>query len=165
MSEPGRSFPLAPMSTPIRVLTWVMLALPVALVAAGRGWGALNAAALLVVAIYVWIWLRFRPTSFVVRPDALEVIWPLKRRRMPRAEIAGVRILEGPDLRPELGWCLRVGAGGLWGGFGWLWTGRRGIVQLYVSRTDSFVWIERRGSRPWLITPEDPEGFVRALSS
>jgi hypothetical protein len=58
---------------------------------------------------------------------------------------------------------MRVGAGGLWGGFGWLWTQRRGIVQMYVSRTDDFVWIERPGERSWLITPERPKAFVRAM--
>jgi hypothetical protein len=35
---------------------------------------------------------------------------------------------------------------------------------MYVTRTDRFVWIERAGGRPWLITPEQPEAFVRALS-
>jgi len=53
---------------------------------------------------------------------------------------------------------------GLWGGFGWLWTRKRGVVQIYVSRDDGLVGIERVGGRPWLITPEHPEAFVRALS-
>jgi len=35
---------------------------------------------------------------------------------------------------------------------------------MYISRTDGLVWIERRGDRPWLITPERPAAFVRALS-
>jgi hypothetical protein len=35
---------------------------------------------------------------------------------------------------------------------------------MYVSRTDGYVWIERSGKRPWLITPEQPEAFVRALT-
>ncbi|HTS53542.1 MAG TPA: PH domain-containing protein [Burkholderiales bacterium] len=118
----------------------------------------------LLVALYVWVWLRFRPTLFIVHPEALEVIWPLKRRRMRREEISGVRLVDKRDLRREIGWGMRVGAGGLWGGFGWLWTARRGIVQMYVSRTDGFVWIERVDQRPWLITPEHPEAFVRALS-
>jgi hypothetical protein len=26
------------------------------------------------------------------------------------------------------------------------------------------VWIERAGGKPWLLTPEEPEEFVRALS-
>jgi hypothetical protein len=34
---------------------------------------------------------------------------------------------------------------------------------MYVSRTDGLVWIERAGGRPWLVTPEEPEAFVRAL--
>jgi hypothetical protein len=36
---------------------------------------------------------------------------------------------------------------------------------MYISRTDGFVWIERVDQRPWLITPEHPEAFVRTLSS
>jgi Bacterial PH domain len=100
-----------------------------------------------------------------VRPDVIEVVWPLKRRRIPREDIASVRILQQGELRREVGWGARVGAGGLWGGFGWLWTSRRGIVQMYVSQTDQFVWIEHKNNRPWLITPEEPEAFVRAVSS
>jgi hypothetical protein len=75
-----------------------------------------------------------------------------------------VRLIDRATLRREAGWGLRVGAGGLGGGFGWLWTQRRGIVQMYVSRIDGLVWIERVHDRPWLVTPEQPEAFVRALS-
>jgi hypothetical protein len=67
-------------------------------------------------------------------------------------------------MSPLIRWRARVGAGGLWGGFGWLWTEKRGIVQMYVSRTDRFVWIERGAERPWLISPENPEAFVRLLT-
>ena len=35
---------------------------------------------------------------------------------------------------------------------------------MYISRTDQFVWIERKNGRPWLITPEEPDAFVRAVS-
>jgi hypothetical protein len=102
---------------------------------------------------------------FVVYPDRLEVRWPLKRRSIPRKDITEVRLIDKRALHNEMGWGMRVGAGGLWGGFGWLWTQRRGIVQMYISRTDGFVWIERVGDRPWLITPAQPAAFVRALSS
>jgi hypothetical protein len=34
---------------------------------------------------------------------------------------------------------------------------------MYISRTDGYVWIERGEQRPWLLTPQDPEEFVRAL--
>jgi len=67
-------------------------------------------------------------------------------------------------MQKEIGSSLRIGAGGLWGGFGWLWTQRRGIVQMYVSRTDYFIWIERASGRPWIVTIDQPENFIRALS-
>jgi uncharacterized membrane protein YfcA len=153
------------MSRSIRLLTGALLMLPIGfVVAASLGAEPLALVALLLVAMYAWVWLRFRPGRFVVRPDAIEVVWPLKRREIPRTDVASARILDGAALREEIGWGLRVGAGGLFGGFGWLWTRRRGIVQLYVSRTDSFVWLERRIGRPWLITPERPGEFVRAVS-
>lgn len=163
-SAGAASFRLAPMSRSICGLTGALLTLP--LLGLGASWlvaEPLALPALLLAAIYAWVWLRFRPTRFVVRPHALEIIWPLKRREIPRADVSSVRILDRAALRAEAGFGLRVGAGGLWGGFGWLWTRRRGIVQLYVSRLDGFVWIECVG-RPWLITPEQPEAFVAALS-
>jgi hypothetical protein len=150
----------------IRRLTLVMAALPVVFLVAGvMGVRALLIPAILVLLIYAWVWARFRPTAFVVHPDSLEVIWPLKRRRIPRREISSVRVVDRQEVRREVGWGMRVGAGGLWGGFGWLWTSRRGIVQMYVSRLERFVWIERGRERPWLITPDRAEEFVRALLS
>ncbi len=153
------------MSAFIRALTLVMLALPVAFI----GTALLGPSSLLfgpgvvLIAIYAWIWLRFRPSRFVVAPDAIDVHWPLKHRRIPRSSIRSVRKVDNKELRDIAGFGMRIGAGGLWGGFGWLWTQRRGIAQMYVSRTDGYVWIERGEERPWLITPDDPDGFVRAL--
>jgi Bacterial PH domain len=158
-------FRLARMSPLVLLLTAIIVALPFAFLV-----GALFSSPLLVVpaifmiGICAWVWLRFRPSAFVVHDGGLRVIWPLKRREVPGREIAGVRILDRSQLKHEIGWGMRIGAGGLWGGFGWLWTKRRGLVQMYVSRIDRFVWIERAGGRPWLITPERPEAFVRALN-
>ena len=163
MSAAETSFRLAPMSRSIFGLTVFLWALPLVFFAgAALGMRVLVIPAILFVAIYAWVWLRFRPSRFIVRRDAICVIWPAKRREIPRAEMSAVRIVDRHELRRDCGWCLRVGAGGLWGGFGWLWTERRGIVQMYISRTDGLVWIERAGARPWLITPEEPEAFVRA---
>lgn len=165
MSTAVRTFRLAPMSPLILMLTLGLLVLPLVLLGNtvfGRSHYAVPS--LLLVAIYAWVWLRFRPTRFVVGPAAVEVIWPLKRRQIPRRDITDARFIGREELRRETGWCMRVGAGGLWGGFGWLWTQRRGIVQMYISRTDGFVWIERASDRPWLITPEQPHVFVRAVN-
>jgi hypothetical protein len=153
------------MSPIVLAVTLVLLALPfVFIIAAWCGARILILPATLVTALYVWIWLRFRPCSFVVRDKFLGITWPLKHQEIPRESIVSVRLLDRDALREEIGWGVRIGAGGLGGGFGWLWTQRHGIVQMYVSRTDRFVWIEREHDRPWLVTPEQPEVFVRTLS-
>ena len=160
-----QSFRLARMSPLILVATVLFLAAPPALlVGALFGRQQLWAAALLLLAMDAWVWLRFRPSRFTVQGSGLEVIWPLKCRHIPRESIVSARVIDRQELKREIGWGMRVGAGGIWGGFGWLWTKRRGLVQMYISRTDGFVWIERAGHRPWLVTPEQPEEFVRALS-
>lgn len=154
------------MDTMIRIITLGLLALPLLFVfSAVFGTALLIAPTILLVAIYSWVWLRFRPTRFVVHQDVLEVVWPLKRRQISRDSISGVRIVNGRDLKSQVGWGMRVGAGGLWGGFGWLWTERRGIVQMYISRVNDLVWIDRTAGRPWLISPERPQEFLQALSS
>ena len=158
-----KRFALAPMSPFTRGLTLFMLALPLAFVGAAlMGQPLLLGPAVVLIAMYAWVWLRFRPTAFVVGPDAIDVHWPLKHRRIPRATITRVQRMNTNALREIAGPGIRIGVGGLWGAFGWLWTVKRGIVQMYVSRTDGSVWIDRGAQRAWLVTPDDPDGFVRA---
>jgi hypothetical protein len=157
---------IAPMTTDLRVVSAFLLVIPVAMaIAVIMGYQVLLVPLALMAAIYAWVWLRFRPSAFVIRPDCVEIVWPLKRRRIARSSITACRVIRTPELKREIGWGARVGAGGLWGGFGWLWTRRRGIVQMYITRTDAYVWLERGGERPWLITPERPDDFVRELGA
>src|SRR5437773_2566438 len=154
------------MDVPIRLLTLALLVLPPLFLAiALLGNRLLLGPAALLVAIYVWIWLWFRPTRFSVQPRVLDIVWPLRRCEIPRDDIVTARLLDKRQLRQAVGRAMRGGAGGLGGGFGWLWTQKRGVVRMYISRTDGLVWIERRADRPWLITPECPEAFVRATST
>lgn len=162
----SNSFQLAPMSHLFAVLTFILFMIPLVFIAfALFGVDLLLVPGLALIPLYAWVWLRFRPTRFVVHERALEVIWPLKRRQIPRSEISALRMLDEQALQREIGWGLRVGAGGLWGGFGWLWTKNRGIVQMYVSRTDGFIWIDCKSHRPWLVTPDRPVDFVRSLKA
>jgi hypothetical protein len=163
-----RTFPLAPMSALIWALTVPLLAVPVlfAVVASrtsgGVSWLFWVIAGLLAVT-YTVVWLYARPTRFEVGPDGLLIVWPARRRRIDRRDISGARVLASGQFRPEFGWAARVGVGGLWGGFGWAWTSRRGLLDLYVSRTDGCVLVERRSERALLLTPKHPDEFVRAL--
>jgi hypothetical protein len=129
------------------------------------GQRVLLAPGLFVSLIYALVWLWFRPSRFVVSPQALEIFWPLRRLTVPRHDVVSAQQITASDLRRDFGLALRIGAGGLWGGFGCLWTSRRGLVDFYISRTDAFVLIERRERRPLLITPARPAEFLRALGA
>src|SRR2546429_7085899 len=124
------------MDVPIRLLTLALLVLPPLFLAITLlGNRLLLGPTALLVAIYVWIWLWFRPTRFVVQPRVLEIVWPLRRREIPREDVVAVRLLDKHELRREVGWAMRVGAGGLWGGVGWPWTQKHGILQMDIART------------------------------
>ncbi|MGI9431002.1 MAG: PH domain-containing protein [Myxococcota bacterium] len=161
-----RRFRLAPMSRSIVVLTAVAWGVPVlfaAMAAAGIAAAGMLAVGLAVAALYVAVWLWWRPASFAVSGPGLELQFPGRRSLVEARELTGVRRLEAPEFKSEFGFALRVGVGGLWGGFGWLWTRLGGWVEFYISRTDGFVLVERRDGMPLLLTPEDPEGFAEAL--
>jgi hypothetical protein len=155
------SFRLAPMSRAIRILTFVLLAIPVVFVALAAAKRApLGGVGLLVAAFYAAIWLVARPTRFEADAEGIRIRFPLWTRTLPARSLAGARLLDSATLRRELGLPIRVGVGGLWGGFGWLWSRKRGWIEFYVSRTDGLVWVERRGAIPLLVSPEQPAAFA-----
>ncbi len=158
-----RSFPLAPMSELIKGLTLGLWTMPILMfISALRSPSPLMPLALALFFLYGAVWLWWRPARFEISLDKLDVVFPARRRSIPRTDIIRVRVMSKQEFRLEFGNSMRIGVGGLWGGFGWLWT-RRGLVDFYVSRSDGLVLIERRASRPLLITPEKPEMMVQAL--
>jgi hypothetical protein len=164
---PVTRFRLAPMSTDIRVLTWIVLALPLLLVlGASQGWEPARSLLLivsaLVVLLYASVWFLWRPTAFEVDATGLRILWPLRVRSIPAREVGEAVVFTRETFRREYGGGMRIGAGGLWGGFGWLYTSK-GLLGLYVSRTDRLVLLRLRTKRPLLVTPDDDERFVAAL--
>lgn len=163
------SFPLAPMDGIIRASTYFTLALPLlflGMAAMGLAYGPLFAAGLplaaFFVAIYVFIWFWMRPSRFELDGDALVVVFPWRRIRIPLDDVTGARIVSRAEFRAEHGLAARIGAGGLWGGFGLLWTKPR-MYMLYVSRVDRLLVVERREGRWLLITPARMDELRQAL--
>jgi hypothetical protein len=157
------------MSADVRVLTGASLGVPAILLAsalatAGPGRRLLVGVCVLVVLLYAGVWLAWRPTRFVVDAGSLRIVWPLRTRVIARQTIVGVRRLTRAEFRAEHGWGVRIGAGGLWGGFGLLAT-RRTTFSMWISRTDRVVLVDLRDARPLLLTPDDPDRFVAALAS
>ena len=151
----GRVHPLAPMDGLFRWLTVVVLLLPVVFLA---HWLLRPVAAFLVL-VYgsVWCW---RPRRFLASPGRLVACFPLRTKVFE--DIVGVEPVTRAEMTRRYGTQLRVGAGGLWGGFGYLWS-RKGWVEFYISRLDRWVLIERRAALPLLISPVDPEALVADL--
>jgi hypothetical protein len=157
------AFALAPMSALIRWLTVALWLLPAAFGLAGLAASrVLLVPALLLPVLYTGVWLFARPRQFEARAGALDMVFPAWRRSA--TGVTGARLMTERELRETFGWAMRIGVGGLWGAFGWLWTSRGGLVELYTSRADGLVLVERRGKPPLLVTPDDPEGLVRALA-
>lgn len=160
-----RRFQLAKMSAVILVLTVLLFPVPVIMAGVGFRYGppTLLWVAAFMALVWVTVWLLFRPSEFVLSRAGLEIRWPMRPASLlPLADIDSVEIVSGDDFRRDYGRGARVGAGGLWGGFGWLVT-KKGALRMYVSRVDQFVLVYPKTGRTLMITPDRAELFVESL--
>lgn len=160
-------FPIAPMSGLILWLTILVLPLPLLLLYAGSraGVGALAwLPALFVASVYLAIWIYMRPSHFELSERSLDIVWPIRRFSLPLREIESIQLVSGKEFRSRYGSGIRIGAGGLGGGFGLLKT-KSVTFRFYISRLDDYVIVRRRSGRPLLITPADPSQFVSSVES
>lgn len=162
-----QQFPLAPMSLSLLVMTVMLLSFPLGFLAlasrAPRGIAVILAgSALMMIVLYALVWLLGRPTRFEVDPLGLRIIWPLRSSLLPRENIVSAAELSFKELRQRYGYGVRIGAGGLWGGFGLLRTPQE-TFEMWISRTDQVVLVRLKTGRSVLITPADPARLVSAL--
>jgi hypothetical protein len=162
------SFKLAPMSALILTLTIALWGLPFifllwAIFTEGSVRWTTIATVLVLLLLYSVVWAGFRPSRFLITANQLTLTFPARQRSFPLADLGEAQLLSEAEFRQKFGWALRIGVGGLWGGFGWLYTGQKGMLEFYVSRSDGLVWIERRSGNDLLLTPDQPEHFIQAL--
>jgi hypothetical protein len=146
-------------------LTALVLPLPLLMLWIGLATGSgplIWAPAAFVTVVYLFVWLYMRPTCFELSATSLDIVWPLRRLQVPLAAIARVELLSSADFRSRYGYGYRIGAGGLWGGFGLLKM-KSVTFRFYISSMDGYVIVHCRSDRPLLITPADPQVFVAAL--
>jgi hypothetical protein len=161
------TFRLAPMTADMRVMTVVVLLVPpVMLVASHSSPAPVHQGLLGVVGLmsllYLSVWFAWRPSRFDISTRGLSIAWPIRSRQIAASDLGEIAVVGREDFRRDYGRGMRVGAGGLWGGFGLLVTSKETLA-MYISRTDRFVIIKLRNARTLMITPEDPERFVAAL--
>ncbi len=159
-----RTHALAPQSPLFLGLTVALIVLPAGFFLA-PAWGLeplLRGVGAFVVLVSASVWFWWRPGRFELDDGALHAVFPLRRRSTRLADVVRAEVLDWRAFQGRYPRAMRVGAGGLWGGFGWLWT-KNGWVEFYISRLDGLVLVERRGTIPLLISPVDPEGLAAAL--
>jgi hypothetical protein len=127
-----------------------------------REWQLFNIC-LILIALYGAIWLWCKPSHFIISNNYIEIVFPAWRRSIAIQDVSGIRIISKNIFQQEFGWAMRIGAGGLWGGFGWLWTSRGGFLEFYISQLDEFVLISRLKGNSLLITPINPDQFVETV--
>lgn len=161
----NNTFPLAPMSPVIKGLTIALLLLPIFLAILGiiSQQQQLIWICLLLIILYGIIWLWCRPCCFIVSGSYLKIKFPAWCRSIPISDISQIRVINQQTFNQEMGWAIRIGVGGLWGGFGWLWTSRKGLLEFYVSRTDNLVLIERLTGSNLLLTPSNYREMIEMI--
>jgi hypothetical protein len=157
------------MSGFVRGLTGLLIALPIAMAAtawagAGPARAVLGLTAAFVALVYLAVWGWWRPRRFELDADGLRIVWPWRTRWVPAHELGAAEEIDVRELRRRYGFVVRVGAGGLWGVFGWLWSSK-GWLEVYASRHDRFVLVARAGAQPLLISPDDPGAFLARLGA
>ena len=161
----SRSFKLAPMSPLFKGLTIALWLLPLFFgisTIVSREW-LIFIIFLILIIIYGSVWLWCRPSRFVVSDNYIDIVFPGWRRKIPIQDVSAIRIISKDTFAQEFGWAVRIGVGGLWGGFGWLWTNRGGFLEFYISQLDEFVLISRLKGNNLLITPVNPYQFVATI--
>jgi hypothetical protein len=114
----------------------------------------------LVLILYASVWLSGgRPPSRWTGPGPDPLV---ARSRTIPARRSRRSSLSREAFRREFGWAMRDRRGRSLGRVR-LALHPKGLLGLYVSRTDRLVLVRLRSSRPLLVTPEGDERFVAAL--
>jgi hypothetical protein len=150
------------------VLSGLVLAIPIIFAVIGLGDPGLRlvflGTAVMITVAAFGVWVFYKPTGFLVDDAALTIQFPMRRIEVSRTDITSARVLTRDQFQGTLGFALRVGVGGLFGVFGYLWSNKLGWVTIYATSTDNWVFIERRGTGPMILSPKDADGLVTALT-
>jgi hypothetical protein len=153
------------MSPLIRGITIPLLLLPLILAICALIFrqSLLNIPVIFLILLYAFVWLWCRPYKFVLTSHNLQIVFPVWCRQIPMQSISNTRIISAKTFKQEFGWAIRIGVGGLWGGFGWLWTQNKGFVEFYISQTDNLFLIEHSNGNNLLITPTKPQEMLQIM--
>ncbi len=104
----------------------------------------------------------FHPMSYTVTEAEVRIGRPLRDVRIKRAAIRRAVALPAQDLSASV---RLFGVGGLFGYYGKYANHILGRTTWYATRRDTPVLLETTDNKKYILTPNDPGGFVRALAA
>ncbi len=104
----------------------------------------------------------YSPRAYEIGGNNIIIKRPFGDKIIPSDEIKKIR----KPAEKELNWPIRkFGNGGLFGYTGIFYTKHEGNMLWYCSRKSHYIIIERKSSRPVVISPDDPDGFIHAFGT
>ncbi|MCW3106086.1 MAG: hypothetical protein JWQ09_592 [Segetibacter sp.] len=116
--------------------------------------------ALPILAIYFATFF-FRPIYYDITEDKLVIHRTIKDVIIKRQDIKRVE----PIHKDQMKWTIRTfGVGGLFGYYGFFVNSKLGDMTWYATRRDKTVLIETVDDKKFIVTPDEPEAFIKQLS-
>ena len=103
----------------------------------------------------------FRPIGYDITNDELIIHRTFRNVVIKRKEIKTVEAIN----KDQMKWTIRTfGVGGLFGYYGEFVNSNLGDMTWYATRRDKTVLIETIDDKKLIVTPDEPEAFIKKLS-
>lgn len=113
-----------------------------------------------VVILTLAVLLLFRVKSYTLTPDALKIVRKAGTKSLPRQTLKSA----SPTSTKDLGFGIRLFGSGGWGGyFGVFYYRHVGKVHVFATDRNKLILLRTTDDRQYLISPEDPVAFLKAL--
>ncbi|WP_443945907.1 PH domain-containing protein [Pedobacter sp. AW1-32] len=111
------------------------------------------------ISIYAGAYI-FRPVHYELTQTALLIRRPVVNVTINPQQIKRATVLD----RKTMGWVMRTfGVGGLFGFYGYFTNAKFGQMTWYATRKDQVVLIETFQGKKIVVSPDNPDQFLKAL--
>lgn len=100
----------------------------------------------------------FHPSGFILEAGSMIIARPFINKSISYSEVTSIEPLDPDDIRNAL---RTFGVGGLFGYYGKFYNRKLGAMTWYLTRRDRLVLITTNNTKKIIISPDDPENFIR----
>ncbi|MDB5249800.1 MAG: hypothetical protein JWQ40_4194 [Segetibacter sp.] len=115
---------------------------------------------LFLIAVYLATYF-YRPINYDLTDENLVIHRPFNNVIIKRKNIKSVKSID----KDQMKWTIRtLGVGGFFGYYGQFVNSQLGNMTWYATRQDKTVLIETNDNKKLVVTPDEPEEFIKQLS-